>query len=552
MSMIDRKVGLSFFCILIGYSMLGTYALSLRFKFIFPIEAYWLSFVFVSIPILCEVAFWKSSPKLRLFYLLSFSLMIHMQYAVVDSSPLLSSEDAVADFRLTDKILADSRWVPLEPATWGSGYEYRFYPITNFLYATMSLLTGIPLLTVVKYLFVVKALVVTPLAERFFRSFFDQRVAYLATVIFLTSLGAIIFPHKESFAVIFFFVGMYAVTRTRTSRQHLLIGLVSILTVIMTHHFTTYIFLVLLTSLSLSGSFYERQKTARVSGQFLMLFWVVFAAWAVFVAWAVIAMHQRFLSQMFFDVLLPGQVAFVELMPIYRFYERIVIWIGLAVTAISVGLGFLRYVRRRKNFSSRFFGMMLVLGLLLVVASVLRFASSASGLLISHRAYEFGYILVGAFSAYFFVLALRSVKRLSFSLFLICAIFPMILVGPMAGAMHPRTFAKASAVISSGGLSLSAWIGESVGNEEYVIGDKLVNLIVEGYGDTMVFSSPDFLASPDFTLPTNLPGQPSYIVTYLHMIDFYGPNTRRFNASPYFDSIYTNGILTLYKANPNY
>ena len=159
--MIARRTALSFLCILVGYSIFGIYALSLRLGFSFPIEAYWLSFVFVSIPLLFEVVFWRSSSKLGLLYLLSFSLMINLQYAVVDSSSLLSSEDAVADYRLAGKIIVDSQWNPFGSVEWGFGSEYRFYPVTDFLYATTSLLTGIPLLIVVKYLFVVKAIVTT-------------------------------------------------------------------------------------------------------------------------------------------------------------------------------------------------------------------------------------------------------------------------------------------------------------------------------------------------------------------------------------------------------
>ena len=123
--MMARRVAFSLLSILVGYSIYGVYALGFRFRFGLPTEVYWLSFVFVSIPLLCEVAFWKSSPKLRLLYLLSFSLMIHLQYAAVDASSLLSSEDAVADYRLTAKIVADSRWLPLESIEWGFGFEYR-------------------------------------------------------------------------------------------------------------------------------------------------------------------------------------------------------------------------------------------------------------------------------------------------------------------------------------------------------------------------------------------------------------------------------------------
>ena len=546
MSMKARRVALSFLCILVGYSIFGIFAFSLRFRPGFPIEAYWLSFVFVSLPLLCEVAFWKGDVKLRLFYLLSFSLMIHLQYVVVDSSPLLSSRDAVADYRLTDKIIADSHWVPFDPVEWGLGSEYRFYPITNFIYATTSLLTGIPLLKVVKYLFVVRALVVPPIVDRWFRGFFHQRVSYLATVLFLASPGAILFPHKESFAVIFFFLGMYTSTKNAKTIQHLLIGLVSILTLIMTHHFTTYIFLVLLSSLFLASYFFKRQKAARVSSQFFMLCWIVFAAWVAFIAWTIIAMHQRLLFEMFFKVLLPAELTFSEMLPLYAPYEKIIVWLGTGITVVSAGVGFLGYVRNRKSLSSSFFAMTLFLIPLLAVASIFRFSPSSLNVLVSHRAYEFGYIVIGALSALFFFRAFQLRKKLSFNVILIGAIVVMITVGPIAGAMHPRNFARVSDVVSFRAISLNAWMSESTASDEYTVVDKLMNLVLSGYGDSRVVMYPELFASQDFSLPWDLRSKSSYVVTYEYMKDFYGPKVAKFNTSPFFHNIYTNGMLEVY------
>ena len=545
--MVARRVALSFLCILVGYSIYGVYALSLRFELGFPIEAYWLSFVFVSIPLLCEVAFWKSNSKLRLLYLLSFSLMIHLQFAVVDSSPLLSSEDAVADFRLTEKIVADSQWTPFESVEWGFGFEYRFYPVTNFLYATVSLLTGMPLLIVVKYLFVIKALVVTPIVLKLFRSFFNQRVAYLATAVFLASPGAILFPHKESFAVIFFFLGIYAATKTEKTRQYLLIGLISMLTLIMTHHFTTYIFLVLLSSLFLASHFFKSQKAVRVSGQFFLLCLVVFTAWVAFISWAIIVVHQRFFLSIFFEVLLPGRPIFSEVMPLYTMYERIIVWIGVGITVVSVGLGFLVYVRNRKRFSSSFFAMTVFLIPLLVVASVFRFSSHRYNVLISHRFFEFGYIAVGAFSALFFIWAFKSRKKLSLKLTLSCAIVTMIVIGPIMGAMHPRTFSRVSDTVSFRALYLNIWMSESNANDEYTVGDRVVYLILSIYGESKVARYTEFFVSQDFDLPWEMRSELSYVVTYVYMTDFYGPNATRFAGLPNFQSLYTNGLLNVYR-----
>ncbi|MCW4051992.1 MAG: hypothetical protein NWE78_02125 [Candidatus Bathyarchaeota archaeon] len=545
--MIARRTALSFLCILVGYSIFGIYALSLRVGFSFPIEAYWLSFVFVSIPLLLEVVFWRGSPKLRLLYLLSFSLMINLQYAVVDSSSLLSSEDAVADYRLAGKIITDSRWKPFESVEWGFASEYRFYPVTDFLYATMSLLTGIPLLLVVKYLFVVKAVVTPPIAQKFFQSFFSQRVAYLATALFMASPGAILFPHKESLAVIFFLVGMYTATRTGNNRRFLLVGLISVLTLIMTHHFTTYIFLVLLSSLFIASNYYRSQKATRVSSQFLLLCLVVFTSWVAFIAWTVFAMHQRFVSDVFLKTLLPGRVSFSEVLPLYTVYERGIIWLGLGITGLSTILGFVGYIRDRKSFSSSFFAITVFLIPLLFVASVFRFSPQRFNVLISHRFYEFGYILVGGFSALAFTRALKLRIKLSLKAIVICAIVVMILVGPMTGAMHPRTFSRVSKVVSSRALSLNIWMSESGSRDEYVVGDRVVFIVLSIYGESKVATHPELFATQDSSLLQQERVEWAYVVTYIYMADFYGPNATRFYASPYFHNLYANGMLNVFR-----
>jgi len=111
--------------------------------------------------------------------------------------------DAVSDYSLTQKIIANAQWNPSIKSL--SMSEYTYYPITDFLYGTTSMLTGIPLLFVVKYLFVIKGLMIPPLIEKWLRSFFGNRIAFLGTALFLSSPGAILWPHKETFAIIFFF-----------------------------------------------------------------------------------------------------------------------------------------------------------------------------------------------------------------------------------------------------------------------------------------------------------------------------------------------------------
>jgi hypothetical protein len=276
---------------------------------------------------------------------------------------------------------------------------------------------------------------------------------------------------------------------------------------------------------------------------------VVFTAWIAFISWTIIAVHQRFLFSIFFEVLLPGRVIFSEVMPLYTVYERTVLWIGVGITVVSVGLGFLGYLRKRKLFSFSFFTMTVFLIPLLAIASVFRFSSQRFNVLISHRFFEFGYIAVGAFSALFFVWAFKSTRKASLKVPLIWAVATMIIVGPIMGAMHPRTFSRVSDTISFKALYLNKWVSESKINDEYTVGDRVVYLILSIYGESEVARYPGFFASQDFDLPWDKRSEWLYVVTYVYMTDFYGPNATRFAGSPHFNSLYTNGLLNVYGAS---
>ena len=545
----NRRTILSCLCIFVGYAIYGIYAASLRFDFYFPTEVYWLSFVFVSIPILYGVAYWNNNPKLRLFCLLSFSLLIHLQYAMIDASPLLSSEDAVADYNLTSKIIADSKWTLVKDNEWYFGYEYQFYPITNFIYATMTMLTGIPLILVVKYLFIIKALVVPFLVERVFGRFFNKQVAYLATMIFLASPGAILFPHKESFAVIFFFLSLYAIIKSVKYRIYALIGLLSILTLVMTHHFTTYIFLGTLVALYFSTHFFYRQKgvimQSRQLSQYLLFCLTVFAAWVGFISYTIITQHQSTLIN-FFLMLTPGRTTFSELAPLYPLYERTIIFIGLGITAFSAVLGFIAYVKDKKRFSFSFFSMSILFIILLAIGSLFRFSSHNENIIISHRTFEFGYIAIGAFSGLFFFRVFKLTKKLSLKAIFMGAIVIMITAGPIMGAMHPGSMNTISHVISFKSISLNVWMSESNANEEYTVGDHLVYFALSIYGDSKVAEYPELFVNHDFSLPLDVRSNWSYVVTYSYMADLYGSNAITFADKPIYDTIYTNGILNVY------
>jgi len=545
-------VVLSYMCMLFGFSLFGIFAWSLRSHYYFPTEVYWLSFILVSIPFLFNAIFGGSDRKLRLICLLSYSIMIHLQYAVVDSSPLISSFDALSDYRLTGRVVANHEWLTdLEPG-FGLASEYIFYPITNFLYAITSMLTGIPLILVCKYLLFIRAFVVPPLIYRCSRNFFDRKVSYLATGFFLSSPGSILFPHKETLALIFFIAGIYVITEIVKTRKFLLIGLLSTLTLIMTHHLTTYVFLGLLTSLFFASTVFKRQSISKPTTQFLMFSYVFFGAWISFVAWRVMSLHERLLSEVFFRILMPQPEVLLQLMQPYVPYEKTIIWVGYAITLISASLGFLYYLRDRKNRSFAFVTITFFLLAFLILATVFRFAPSPTltTIIVSHRAYEFGFFCVAPLSALFFIKN-RSKKRSTVNVVLICAMIIMMITGPMAGMLHPQNFSEITKVISFSSLSLSTWTSQFTRNE-IIIGDKVVRMTVSGYGSRSIISYPaELLTEQDSTFNSGLTPKTLYVVTYLYMEKSIHDSLTRKVDTPYFNSVYTNGLFTTYGATLN-
>jgi hypothetical protein len=316
----------------------------------------------------------------------------------------------------------------------------------------------------------------------------------------------------------------------------------------MTHHFTTYIFLVLLTSLVLASHLSKNQRSVRVSIPFYMLCLVVFLAWVAFIAAAIVALHQRLLFGVFFETLLPGELTFSELLPLYSPYEKIMVWLGFGAAVFSAGLGFLVYVRNRKKLSSSFLMIILSFMPIIGMASILRFSplGGEESVIISHRAFEFGYIAIGALSALFFIRAIQSLRKIAPKIVLTSAIMLMIIVGPMAGAVHPRTFALVSDVVSAKALSMNTWLSESEASNEYAVVDNVLYLILVGYGNSLAFRYSKFFSSQDFSLPSDLRFRPSYVVTYSYMTDFYGPNAAKFYASRYFHILYVNGMLNVF------
>jgi hypothetical protein len=483
-------------------------------------------------------------------------VLISLQYTVVDTSPVLWSSDATFDYKLTSQIISDSKWKV--GVGEGDVFDYSFYPISNMLYAVFSMLTGIPLVLVVKYLLIVRIISVV-LVYKWFSRFFSERVSYLASLIFLASPGAVLFPHKQELAMIFFVLGIYAMINTsrHDDGRYSLLGFLSAIVLIMTHHFSSYIFLALITVVFVAGHFLKFKTISSIS---MTGIWVFFASWTVFVSWEETkSVELHYLIDSLSRVLTPSGLTnqISQTMFSYPLYQTIIADLGLVIIGLSTVLGLLYYLTRGKNASRQFKAAALFMFILLVFASALRFTSSPIRGDMSLRTFEYGFLFVAPLSAFFFIkVSSRRLKRIlgavvKFST--ISAVAIVLLSGIILGALnpwtiniHPVSTVSSPDNYSNVSLSFEVWLSKFSSNNSVTIGDRLLYNILYGYaGRTAIWNYPylyyvNDLEPHDFGSLLNYLGENQslyavspYIAVYSYMME----------TTPNFGGSYTNVMI---------
>jgi hypothetical protein len=262
----------------------------------------------------------------------------------------------------------------------------------------------------------------------------------------------------------------------------------------------------------------------------------------------VFSRHQSNFLDLLYSFLFSGELAVSELLSVYTLNEQIIIYVGYGITVFTAGLGFLKFTRNKKSRSSVFMAIITFFLPIIILGVIFRFSGGRSSKLISHRVFEFGYIIIGALSALIFTNIIpraKARKKLIISVILICSMILIMLVGPMAGAMHPAINIRLGRVISNNGLSLNSWINNFVNIEEQIVSDRSIQIILSGYGNVRASKNLDLFSSENLTIPQD----GSYIVVHKYMTDFYGTDLQKFDSSPQLCNIYTNGVLKTYKIN---
>lgn len=548
--------------IAIGYMLLTLYALSLRLDFYFPEELYWLSFVFAAIPLLCDLAFWHSNFTTRLIYLLAFSMLMSLQYVVIDSSNYISSYDAIFNFRLTQDI-TQVRWTPGMGYVFDRSFIYSFYPMANFVYLIDSFVSGINLVFVVNYFFLIRAIIVPMLLVIWFRTFLDSDISFLAATILVVSPGAVLFPHDEAIAVIFFFLAFYAITKSELtkSREYSILAIISFFALVLTHHFTTYIFIGLSACL-FAAHFVSKYRVVTKPSRELFLFCnVFFGLWMVEVAWSVVESHASILADLltYSRGTLAPSLSSPGLMSGLPASEVYIIYLGILATGLSSIGGFVLALKSRGKNSADLLVLTLLFAPLLALSFLFRFSPVPYSIDYSHRIWEFAYIAVGPLSASFFVFLLLRLKRRTLKLVTILVPLLVIIVGPLLGTLNPALYGnRLPKYISDSGLTATKWV-ESFGKSAEVIAysdQDIVYPLFAGYGEIQITLDSSMFKNPASVIASNYTGSvDNYVVTHIYftrlaLLRGESPSEfhlEQFDQIPVYQRVYDNQIFTTYE-----
>jgi hypothetical protein len=116
----------------------------------------------------------------------------------------LPSYDAYFDVSYAQTIVANARWDP----TLGTGYAkasgYGYYPSFHLVLSAWSIVSGVPILSLMKYFApLLFALVVVGAAVLLFRQVFPMEKATLVGLMYVTSLGFVgVFPSRRAIALV--------------------------------------------------------------------------------------------------------------------------------------------------------------------------------------------------------------------------------------------------------------------------------------------------------------------------------------------------------------
>jgi len=197
-------------------------------------------------------------------------LFISQQAIFIFANPtwgLSYGSDPINDFH-TASVLSEEAHFELGQAGYAGRPSYSYYPMLHLFSVALGNISGIPLVSIVLYFVpILNALLTTFSLFHLNQEFFGLggRERNLATLFFEMSFAYTNTDSqfvREAFAFPFVLLSLWAFTRIvrGRSRQYAIIALIFVITVTLSHHISSYLFLVILAIMAVSFKIFQRSN----------------------------------------------------------------------------------------------------------------------------------------------------------------------------------------------------------------------------------------------------------------------------------------------------
>jgi hypothetical protein len=237
--------------------------------------------------------------KFPLLLIFIFSLTLHLIQFITQPANMVWNHDAIYALQLVNHVIKTGHW-DFGYGT-GAAFGYSFYPLFYIFQSILSLVPSFSPMLVIKYSMAILNVFTLLTFYALVNGLFDLDVKSKNLIIFMFSLNPIFhafdsYAHAESYASILYPLILLYVLKQRSSDRSIkrpiaVTAILLMITVSMSHHFTSYIVVFSLLVPTLLLYITSRRLFGKIRLHFLAL--ILPLTWLVFVASSIFTSHSQ-------------------------------------------------------------------------------------------------------------------------------------------------------------------------------------------------------------------------------------------------------------------
>ena len=454
--------------VVFGYFSCG---LALQSGLAVPAILYWS--LFLAIPCI-SLLLVSDNETYNVLLLLTVAFSVYSMYFLQNLPWYPAGRDTQFEMQIASLIFDTGKWAPMMGTSMGP--ELSYHPMMHILTASFSLITGINPYQAMFIIPWLKGIGLTLFFYLFARNFLSNpRNVFFASMLFMGCVFFLGFPHREIFAEIFFMGALWIYTKKKIDIKMKTVLVLLIFALAASHHFTSYIFLLLSVALYL---FDRRRKIIHpLLPAMIILSWMLFISFSVTYGYIT-----TFLNALGKVMTLTRTVGPTLAATSYYYtpFENLLILLNPILIGMMALLPFLKELRSRKRTSLLI--ITFILGGLFVVGILFLLFQTQMGVSFS-RVWGFAYIPLSIWASMFFWEKFRNTRlHTILSLAIITILFVSMNLSVLSGIKRwyvPPTYME-TFMFSDSMVNTAYWCNANLNGS--ILADNLAYCSVGSWG----------------------------------------------------------------------